>query len=288
MTPQKHETRFNTPTDQSLVNTVLGVIRSAYTVIFVPRHDDSIIHPAVAKILQGTPQPLQASLAHEEKAVRTTARKLVNLNAIPRLNSKELLGLTGVLMQFTLYLPKLRPYCRASWADIDKLYKTCVEQGSKKPLGFDDQLTVALKQTDGDLPEAIWLLFITSRQHARWYDSAAISGLPALSRQAVIDRMATWSRCLAATKPYDSCPDQDVAGDTYYCWTHALAKLAFHVLAAKRRSPLSKLQALALNHGTLLNHSIAHKVSPQSLASDHTAAAAYGNRIGETLADILI
>jgi len=94
--------------------------------------------------------------------------------------------------------------------------------------------------------------------------------------------MEMFSYAVAACKPYGSCPDQDTAGDTYYCWTHALAKVLYKSYVPKL-SPIASLEALALQHGTKLNHGLAHRYKAQRLKSDHTIAAAYGNAIGESL-----
>jgi hypothetical protein len=153
-------------------------------------------------------------------------------------------------------------------------------------LSFAEQLQIAVKQTEGDLSEALWRLFITSRLYARWFDTSVILGLPEFTRAEVLDRMQVWSRSVAACKPYGTCADQDVSGDVYYCWTHALSKVAFGVLAT-RQTPITKFEALALRNVTRLNHRLAHKFKPQRLPSDHTAAAAYGNALGDVCAKML-
>jgi hypothetical protein len=154
------------------------------------------------------------------------------------------------------------------------------------PLNFSEQLSIALEQTEGDLPEALWRLFITSRLYARWFDTNVIIGMPAPTRDEIMHRMQVWSRSLAACKTYGSCPDQDVSGDTYYCWTHALAKVLYTALPV-RRTPFVRLEAYALQNGTKLNHGLAHKFKAQRLPSDHTVAAAYGNALGDALVQIM-
>jgi len=276
---------FEAPTNQSLPNTLRGVGKAAYTIFMVPEHDSST-YETVAKILRNDAQPTQLRVGEEVAVIRQRTRQRVREGLQPRLGAKELFGLMGVLMQFTSYLPRLRPYCQTPFSDVEALYKELVAHGRIKPLGFAAQLDLALKQTKGDLPEALWRLFITSRLYARWFDTSVITDIPKFTKDEVIERMLAWSRSVAACKPYGTCSDQDASGDTYYCWTHALAKVAFKALAAKQ-TPLTRLEAAALRNGTRLNHGLAHKFKPQRLKSDHTIAAEYGNAIGEACVAIL-
>lgn len=282
MKKKNYDSHFAVPTEQSWLNTILGFGKASYTVFYVRA---PLTHK-VAEQLRGSPQPIQPPLPDEVKAIRKILNSRATTTIRPRLKQKELLGLMGALMQFTSPVPKLRPFYQTPWADIDKLYIEIVKRGRKAPLGFADQLEIALKQTTGDLPEALWRLLITSRQHARWYDTEAITDMPAFAEDEIIDRMLAWSRSVKATKQFGSCPDQDTAGDTYYCWTHALARVAFRSLAAKQTA-LTRMEARALEHGTMLNHKLAHKVKRQGVPSDHTAAAIYGNKIGDVCVELL-
>lgn len=275
-------TRFEQPTMQTWRNTLIDFVRAAYTVFYVR----APIHSRVAAQLRDKPQAVLSPLDAELSAVQRALSRADVGKPLPRLGQKELLGLMGVLMQFTAVLPRLQPYCRATYADIDALYQAVLRRGARQPLGLADQLTIALRQTDGDLPEALWRLFVASRLYARWYDEDAITGLPDLTEKEVIARMAAWSRAVKAIKPYGSCPDQDAAGDVYYAWTHALAKVAYGPLALQQ-TVLTRLEAKALEHGTMLNHKLAHKTRPQGVKSDHTMAAAYGNQIGDVCARVL-
>lgn len=257
-------------------------MRASYTVFYVR----APIHSSVAKDLKYIQQPTQATLDQELSSIEKLLLDKVGQQTHRRLRQKELLGLMGVLMQFTAVLPELRPYCHTDYKDIDLLYSKILKSGRKHPLGFAQQLSIALDQTRGDLVEAVWLLFITSRLYARWYDTEAIVGLPQLSDEQAIKKMLTWSRSLRAVKPYQKDAYQDIAGDSYYCWTHVMAKIAFSYLARKR-GPLCRLEGFALVHGTTLNHKLAHKVRPQSTPNDHTIAALYGNTIGDLCVQIL-
>ena len=106
--------------------------------------------------------------------------------------------------------------------------------------------------------------------------------MPQISSQQAIENMTKFHNSVLALKQYRPCRDQDTAGDNYYVWTHALAKLIYGKL-----SPWYALDAhfmrLALHFGTWLNHQIAHKISPQTVSSDHTSAARYGNAIGKQI-----
>ena len=274
--------RFESRTEQSWFNTVLGFAKASYTVFYVR----GPLHSLAAKKLKSTAQPTQASLKQEIETVKKVLKEKVNTKAHPKLDQKELLGLMGVLMQFTAVLPKLRPYCRVEYADVDRLYKEIVNRGAKKPLGFAEQLAIALDQAAGNLPEALWRLMVTSRQFARWYDSESIIDMPKITDTEAVKRMVRWSRSLRATKEFGSCPDQEVAGDTYYCWTHALSQLAYKSLPANKNF-ITRVELAALEHGTNLNHKLAHRVRAQSVPSDHTIAAEYGNTIGRLSVEVL-
>ncbi|MGI0135073.1 MAG: hypothetical protein ACREBW_08975, partial [Candidatus Micrarchaeaceae archaeon] len=180
----------------------------------------------------------------------------------------------------------LRPYGQTSFEQVDDLYAEVTEKGSDKPLGYAEQLTIALKQTSGDLPEALWRLFITSRQYGRWFDSSIITGMPDFTRDQKMERMYAFAHSVAACKPHEASPVQDAAGDTYYTWTHALGGVAFGALAAKQ-TLATRTGAEVIHNGTTLMHNLAHRFKPQRLPSDHTIAAAYGNAIGDTLVHVL-
>jgi hypothetical protein len=244
------------------------------------------VHSHVAQLLKNTPQPVNETLIQELKHIKIVLNEANHTAPVRSLDQKELLGLMGVLMQFTAVLPTLRPYCQTSYYDVDRLYEEIVATARKKPLGLADQMAIAIRQSDGDIPEALWRLFITSRLYARWYDVEAITGLPKFSPEEVRERMSTWSRSVKALKPHGSCPDQDASGDTYYCWTHVLARVAYRLLATKQ-TPLVWLETKALEHGTMLNHKLAHRIKPQGVRSNHSVAALYGNAIGDECVEFL-
>ena len=275
---------FTIPKEQSLLSTLLGVNTAIWSVVGVSKsaNHDASIFVSVSEKLRSENQAAQPSLRAEIEEVRLELAGLSHHAAVPQLKGKELLALMGVLMQFTSRTARLRPYCMTPFLHTEALYQEVIEQGHTRPLSFSEQLAIALRQTNGDLPEALWRLFITARLYARWFDATIIADMPAFTRSEIIDRMCKWSRSVAACKPFGSCPDQDASGDVYYCWTHALAKVVYKTLADKQ-TPLTWLEALALQNGTRLNHSIAHKLAPQKVPSDHTVAAAYGNALGDVL-----
>jgi len=273
---------FGTPLRQTWPKTISGLGRAIYTVFAtpsVPGHDDSI-YIDVAKGLRNQPIPLQPPFDEELIAISNAVTMVSQSKR--RLTNREMLGIMGVLMQFTSYIPTLLPYSMTPFEDTERLYEALVTHASKAPLDFSQQLTIALEQTSGNIIESLWRLFITARMYARWFDSGTIVGMPSFSRRKILNRMDTFSRSVAACKQYGTCPDQDSGGDTYYCWTHAFAKVLYKSYAPKI-SPIASLEAFALHNGTQLNHGLAHRYRPQRLKSDHTIAASYGNAIGEAL-----
>jgi len=272
--------RFDNPTSVSWMDTVHGLLQAAKTVVFVPEHDKHIIHPTVAEMLRHDHLPLHKPIATQEsKLAALGGLKPITVGI---LSQKELVGLTAVLAQFTLYLPSMRPYWRIDYASVKQLHDAVIKYAVKNgPVGLIDQLKIALDIRQGNTEEAMWLLLVTSRQYARWYDSDAAIGLPTLTHDTILDEMTGWSRSI---KSFKNTSVQDTAGDTYYCWTHAFAWIAFKTMA-KRQTLFSRLQFLALRYGTELNHRIAHKISPQSLPNSHRIAAKYGNAIGKFLTE---
>lgn len=260
---------------------VVGFGKAAYTLFNVPQHDGSK-SLEVARRLEHTPIPLQPELTETSIKIQNV---LVSSSdpSLPRkkLGKVDLIGLTGVLMQFSSYYSNLRPYSMIPSQSIDNLYGDLVEAGKQgTPLDFSEQLEIALRQTTGDLPEALWRLFITTRLYSRWYDTAIIEGLEDYTQDEIVDRMIALSTSLRACKEFSNDYAQDAAGDAYYCWTHALAKVAFGALPEK----IGKFEMLGgevTANGTSLMHGLAHRLKKQNLPSDHTIAAGYGNMIGD-------
>lgn len=262
------------------VRTIKGFSKAIYTVFAVPEHDASL---SIETAMTQKERPLQPELKHELKRVHLLLEKYRDNTrsgqSVYAIDPVKLLGTTGILMQFTSYIPELRPYAITPFAHIDNLYKAIVEEGKVAPVVFSRQLEIALIQTNGNILEALWRLFITARLHARWYDTSVILDMPSMSREKVLERMKAFSNALAACKK-NTDHTQDVSGDAYYCWTHALSSVIYNSPPHQKYPMLRRLFTYILRKGTWLNHTLAHKFKPQALPSDHTIASHYGNEIG--------
>ena len=273
--------RFALPTQQYFWLTLTGCLRAIHTVIWTPPHEDRVIHRSVSQQLMDTQIPLNPPL---DETVKSIESLLPTDFAVPRITVRERLGLFAALMQFTMYIPTIRPYFRAKQADIDTLHDKIIKDARThhRPVNLAEQFHHAM-QVAGDPVEALWLLLVTTRQYARWYDGEAIDDFRPLSHSQAKRAMKTWYRSVAALKYHDGQHPQDSAGDTYYVWTHAMAKLIFGPMSSRVAVDAYVYRA-ALHVGTWLNHNIAHRISPQSVASDHSIAAQYGNVIGAHIA----
>ncbi len=279
--------RFRSASQQSYWLTLKGCVRAIRTVIWTPPHEERIIHRAVNNSLIGIPQPLNPSLQYEVSEIMALLSQHNLSLTIPRITARERLGLFAALMQFTMYIPTICPYFRAHYDDIERLYTAIVTQfdHTSLPLSLSRQYELAVSITH-DALEAVWLLLVTSRQYARWYDGESFKGFTHPPHAEVVHDMTHWYSAVLAFKPPQARLAQDSAGDTYYVWTHVLAKLVFGPMAP-RWAVDAWLYRAALHIGTWLNHTIAHRVSSQSVKSDHTIAAHYGNRIGNVIARAL-
>lgn len=277
---------FDHENDVPWSDVLRGIGHAAYTLFNVPDHDSSL-YEDLALELKEWPQTLNDPVETECSRVSNLISDRANITALRTLEAKDIAGLLGVLMQFTSYdySGHLKPSAETSFWQIDKLYSSITEHPNQ-PLNFSDQLALATAQTDGDIPEALWRLFITSRQHARWFDSDVIRGLPNFSREEKLDRMQKFSLAVRACKPYQEEYAQDSSGDNYYVWTHALGAAAFSALAKK--SIFTNLSSTFIKNGTHLMHGLAHRFKPQRLPSNHVVASIYGNAIGQTIASTLI
>lgn len=273
--------RFALPTQQHFWLTLTGCLRAIHTVIWTPPHEDRVIHRSVSQQLMDTQIPLNPPL---DETVKSIESLLPTDFVVSRITVRERLGLFAALMQFTMYIPTIRPYFRAKQADIDTLHDKIIKDASKHHRSVDlaEQFHHAM-QVAGDPVEALWLLLVTTRQYARWYDGEAIDDFCPPSHSQARRAMKTWYRSVAALKYHDGQRAQDSAGDTYYVWTHAMAKLIFGPMSSRVAVDAYVYRA-ALHVGTWLNHNIAHRISPQSVASDHSIAAQYGNVIGAHIA----
>jgi hypothetical protein len=260
---------------------VIGLKQAAETLLIIPEHEK--LHKEVAQLTESEPQPLQPDILDINQEIAEALSKYVNPDKTHSLECHELTYLGGTLVQFSDYMPVLQQYAKTGYTHINNLYQEITElsEKSRHSLNFDEQLTVALHQTEGDLANALWMLFITSRQYARWLDSKSIDGIPDFCKEEKINRMIKWQKALAACKEDNP---QDAPGDTYYTWTHALASLAYNVLPAQRNKR-TKLASEAFVNGTWLMHKIIHRINPQAVINPHDRAANYGNSIGQTIVE---
>lgn len=125
------------------------------------------------------------------------------------------------------------------------------------------------------------LLWASSRQYARWLDSTLLPN-KITDRQQRLDAMLAWRSAIKAHKTREDGP-QDPAGDNYYMWTHALAQYAWRVSSGCPRF-VNNVAAQTFWNGTDLMHGVVHRLNQQSVPSDRTAAARYGNALGDAIA----
>lgn len=286
MAAEQRRIPFVRPDRPSAFNTLKGVNRSVYTLFATPKHEK--LHAEVAELTKCEIQPLQPPIPDLINEMSVVTMELVDPSLKRGLTNTELAQAAGVLIQFTDYTPELQQYANTPYAHIDALHNSIIERASQRsgPLSFAEQLDVALRQTEGDLPESLWRLFMTSRLNARWLDGKSIDRLPDFSHEEKVDRMVQWQRALRACKTNDE-GFQDVGGDTYYAWTHALASVIFEALPV-RSSKATQYAAKTFQNGTEIMRRVIHKVSPQAVINNHNAAGNYGNAMGRVCVDKLL
>lgn len=278
---------FERPTGgQSVLNTLRGVNRATYTLFFAPSHEK--LHREVANLRTYEDQPLQPSIPSIMGSVRREVMQFADLSKKRHLRGKELTQLAGVLIQFTDYVPPLQFYAQTKYSQVESLYNEIVDRAEQTstPLTFSEQLGIALHQADGDLTESLWRLFITSRLYARWLDSNVVTDLPNYTHEEKLSRMMQWQKSLAACKTGGATERQDVSGDTYYVWTHALASVVYSALP-EHDNRRTRLAAKTFEKGTKIMHNVVHRYNPQAIINDHSIAAQYGNAIGQVCANAL-
>ncbi|HMS22996.1 MAG TPA: hypothetical protein PKA38_04525 [Candidatus Levybacteria bacterium] len=274
---------FIRPQDTTHLQAINGVKQAVYTLFKSPTHKTP--HLEIAEMIKETYQPLQPPIYQVEYDLRTSTREIIDPKKRRKLKGKELIHIAGVLMQFTDYSGSLQLYAKTPYEHVEALTTGITRKAAEtsKPTTFPEQLNVALIQTEGDLPEALWRLFISSRMNARWLDGKSIPNLPQFTQAEQRKKMIDWQNSLAACK---STIPQDVAGDTYYAWTHALASVIYEALPA-RSSWKTGLAKIMFQNGTKIMHGVAHKINPQSLPNDHSIASKYGNAMGKECANML-
>jgi hypothetical protein len=257
---------------------------AAYTLFATPEHE-KLHQVAEARGVTKDPQPVQPPLDVTATLLKSEVLSKVDTSRTPQLDGARLLQLAGVLIQFTDYTPQLEGDVQVPYENIQDLREEIQTRAKiDGPLGFAEQLTIALDQNDNDMTESLWGLFIASRMHARWLDGRIIKNIPDYTKEDKIQLMLDWRESITACKPSGTGEVQDPVGDAYYTWTHALAKYAYS-LAPANETTSSRMAVRAFHRGTDIMHKVVHTFNKQAVNSNHGVAASYGNAIGEACVD---
>lgn len=270
------------PVSHSYALASLG--RAAYTLFATPEHVK--LHQVVEDAcLEGPFQPLHPSIDQTVERVRENVLPHVDLTRPLRTDRARLTHLGGVLIQFGDYIPKFHDTVSVPYENIINLHEAVTTRAKETgPLDYAEQLEVALENNDGDMVESLWQLFITSRLYARWLDAKMIDGVPNYSQDEKVALMLEWRNSIAACKEPMPGRAQDPNGDTYYTWTHTLAKAAF-TLTPEKESSITRGAVRVFERGTDIMHKVVHTFNKQGVDSNHSVAAAYGNAIGQAIVD---
>lgn len=258
--------------------------KSALTLFITPPH--KMLHKDIESLAidHELYQPSQAPIDETRQAVYSTLEHAGIVQVDNRLSKSQLIHLCGILIQFTNHVGDTDlSYDYDKIAALkDRFAKHAEAFG---PLAFDSQLAISLEETDNDLIESLWLLFITSRHYARWLDSAIIPEHNQ-SDDTRLSEMMMWRQAIAACKNPEPGQPQDPAGDNYYAWTHALAKVI--ISTHPQGSTLAgQLASQVFENGTTIMHSLVHFCNKQAVPNSHSVAADYGNVIGESINQFL-
>jgi len=258
--------------------------RAAYTLFVTPAHE--MLHRIMEDEHEDGPsQPLQLPVDETVRRVRDDVLPKFESLQVPTLDNARLAHLGSVLIQFCDHIPKHHKSVSVPYENLSSLHTAMTDKSKEVgPLNYADQLDVALNHTDGDMTESLWQLFMTSRLYARWLDGKVIEGAPEYTQEEKVGLMTEWRGAIAACKESQPGLPQDPSGDVYYTWTHVLGKVAFSLAPAKENI-FTRGAVRAFEGGTNIMHNLVHKFSKQDVKSDHVAAAAYGNAIGQTLVD---
>ena len=276
MTKRKEKGKCEWRTAVSAVN---GLARSVLTLVITPPHEK--LHVEAELAAEATVQPLMPAV---EGTLPNVRERLAGYRDTPRvLGAVAMLNLSAALIQFTDHsgigpadivgAPRFT-HTEALRMEHERRYT------SSCPLDAAEQLDVALSLT-GRVDDSLMLLWASSRQYARWLDSTLLQN-KITDRQQRLDAMLAWRSAIKAHKTREDGP-QDPAGDNYCMWTHALAQYAWRVSSGCPRF-VNNVAAQTFWNGTDLMHGVVHRLSPQSVPSDHTAAARYGNALGDAIA----
>jgi hypothetical protein len=169
--------------------------------------------------------------------------------------------------------------------NVSLLHQGIMELSEDGPVSYEDQLKLALSDTE-HLPSALWNLMLTTRQYARWRDSNVIDGFEEPSKTEALEQMVEWERALKPIKNMSRSGYQDAAGDAYYVWTHALARVIYTALPEKPTA-VSNAYATAFEYGSyaMTASSLLGRISVLGTMSNHIEASKYGNAIGDMVAE---
>lgn len=256
-----------------------GLARSAFTLMRTPPHDK--LHVDAEKVAGDEKQPLVTPIAD----ILSRLQVLVERREYREAGSLGLASLTylsSALMQFTDHtnIGSEDIDGAPNFEQIEALRAECERRcDSSGPLHPAEQFDAALSLT-GRVDESLMLLWAASRHYARWLDSTMLPNEVA-DRQQRLDAMLAWRKTLQAHKTGDDGP-QDPAGDNYYMWTHALAQYIWRV-SSNCHPAVNHVASQTFLRGTDLMHGIVHRFNKQSVPNDHTAAANYGNELGDAI-----
>ena len=252
---------------------------SVYTLFRTPAH--AMHHRTLEDRMYGEPQPLHPSIESTTASVSALLAERQTVLAPPHIPSVASKAISAAYMvQFADHFTSDEPMMTIGYDQINELKSRFVTAANAQagPLTYNDQLALAMDMTGNDVTEALTLLCYASRQYARWLDGKMIDDMPDYTEEEILEQMKEWRLTLLASKLNDG-EFQDPAGDTYYAWTHALARVTFggsqalHDVAAK----------YIFGRGTDIMHAVVHAVSKQAVPNSHRAAAAYGNAIGDAI-----
>lgn len=226
--------------------------------------------------LASHPQPLHPDMPTTVEKVREVLASHA-VAAPGRLSFPDKITRSARMVQFTDRLIS-RDHAFFEYDSMKVLKDRFVASAEQQshPLSFDQQLDIALELADGDITGALTKLWFVSRQYARWLDTVSILNLPDLTPEEIFTEMKEWRSSILACKNADEKNFQDTSGDSYYAWTHARARIIY---GSDNGIP-NRIGKFLFEHGTAIN---THRFIKQSIPSNHQAAAAYGNAIGDAI-----
>ena len=201
-----------------------------------------------------------------------------------KIGKNRMMEASGVLIQFSDHLRPLPDELCIDYTDATALFEAYAQSKEEigRPLGFDEQLRVALDVNNGNLKSALWHLFAVSRFYARWLDSNLVKHVPDMPDEEKIRIMKEWQSMLLSCKNGTTDAYHDTAGDVYYAWTHAAAIYYLQALSDNR---YAKMATPVFRKGTQIMQTCANNFSPRGVMSNHDIAAQYGNAIGDACAN---